>query len=433
MTITSSTVEPEAAPALTGTSLPTPNDGPDAYAERAERAAARLGLAPGAIRRLPFDLSILADDGIFLDVTAHGAGLLTVQLGWELLGVVLPPDAAVTFGPPTCRLLPERHLRPIARLLGAGHELLRRYSFRFALVEAVLGTAAYRWVPATAIVRFHQQFLALQAELDEAKAAVVADYDRIVGEAGHALGRLAADSAQRLRATGHAVPPDFDRRLLAAFHAALPTRAAIRARIALRLEVGVFQLGSEMAGEQRRAIAARRQVEVDRIEAEGAVRTAQARLFAEQEAHTRAAEAAKLMHQLRVEAERRLVERMVEQRLSPLAEAAEHLHRETAAVAAAVGAALRKNGRLPASSYCQLRRLADYLRLMNFEGDDGLARLIAALEERAATATGRGRRARSATAGADAGAAIERYVGDLVAYTRGLADLHGGRADAVEP
>ncbi|MCC6629390.1 MAG: hypothetical protein IT340_18565 [Chloroflexi bacterium] len=430
MTLISPIVEPAPAPASEITLLPDTGDGPDTYAERAGRAAAALGLAPPAVRRLPFDLSILAEEGIFLDVTAHGAGLLTVQLGWDLLGVVLPPDAAVGFAPPTCRLLPERHARPLARLLGAGHDLLRRHSFRFALVEAILGTAAYRWVPATAVVRFHRQFLALQAELEAAKAAVVADYDRIVGEAGLALGRLAADSARRLAATGHAVPPDFDRRLPAAFHAALPTRAAIRERIALRLEVGVFQLGSELAAEQRRAITTRRQVEIARIEADGAAQAAQARLFAEQEAQTRDAEAARLMHHLRVEAERRLVERMVEQRLSPLAEAAEQLHRETAAVAEAVGAALRKHGRLPASSYRQLRRLADYLRLMNFEGDDGLARLIAALEERAATTTGRRRRPRTATAAA--GEAIERCVSDLVAYTRGLADLHGGRAGAVE-
>lgn len=404
----------------------------DAYVERAARAAEQLGIASTAVQPLPFDLSILAEQGLFLDVTASGSGLLSTQLGWEPLGVVIPPDAQPLFRPPRCLLLPERYHQPIERLLGAAHDLLRRYSFRFRLVEAVIGSTAYRWVPATAIVRFHTEFRNLQAQLEVAKQEVLAHYDQIVAAGEATFVRLAGDSAQRLLATGQAVPDDFDERVLAAFRTAMPSPDAIRDRIALRLDVGVFKLGSEMAAEQQRTLQARRQLQVEHLETERQVRAVQAALFAEEEERARAAEAATLMHQLRVEAERRLMEEMVQQQLSPLAEAAQQLHEETVAVARAVTAALRKHGHLPGSSHRQVRRLADYLKLMNFQSDEGLAQLITALEERAQALKTAGRRRRQAAAGAPAAEALAASVTDLVAYTRQLVDLHGGRAAAVE-
>jgi hypothetical protein len=44
--------------------------------ERAERAAGRTGVAGTDVERLPFDLSVLADEGLFVNVDASGFGLL---------------------------------------------------------------------------------------------------------------------------------------------------------------------------------------------------------------------------------------------------------------------------------------------------------------------------------------------------------------------
>src|SRR5438045_1428585 len=74
---------------------------------RAEDAAVRIGLAPDEVERLPFDLSALHDEGIFVNVDAGGFGMLDRRLGWQALGVTLPRDADLAFRPPRCGLLPD--------------------------------------------------------------------------------------------------------------------------------------------------------------------------------------------------------------------------------------------------------------------------------------------------------------------------------------
>src|SRR5579885_3372756 len=89
-----------------------PTSGPEA---RAQRAAQHLGAAPTEIERLPFDLSVLNTEGVFVNVDARGFGLLDRRLDWQALGITLPRGSGVSFRPPRCGLLPDRYRLPPLR------------------------------------------------------------------------------------------------------------------------------------------------------------------------------------------------------------------------------------------------------------------------------------------------------------------------------
>jgi len=55
--------------------------------QRAERAATQLGVEASTIERLPFDLSVLNEGGIFANVDASGFGVLDRRLDWRALGI----------------------------------------------------------------------------------------------------------------------------------------------------------------------------------------------------------------------------------------------------------------------------------------------------------------------------------------------------------
>src|SRR5439155_4045038 len=50
---------------------------------RTERAAQRARVEAGEIERQPFDLSVLEDEGMFVNVDARGFGLLDRRLDWQ--------------------------------------------------------------------------------------------------------------------------------------------------------------------------------------------------------------------------------------------------------------------------------------------------------------------------------------------------------------
>src|SRR5205085_1840736 len=54
---------------------------------RAERAADRTGVQTAEVERLPFDLSVLEDEGLFVNVDGRGFGLLDRRLDWHALGI----------------------------------------------------------------------------------------------------------------------------------------------------------------------------------------------------------------------------------------------------------------------------------------------------------------------------------------------------------
>ena len=113
---------------------------------RAGRAAERAGVAAAEVERLPFDLSALEDDGVFLNVDARGFGMLDRRLDWQALGVTLPRGGDLAFRPPRCGLLPDRYRLPLLRPAARAHAALHRYSFRFTLTETLFETPAYRWL-----------------------------------------------------------------------------------------------------------------------------------------------------------------------------------------------------------------------------------------------------------------------------------------------
>src|SRR5207244_9730907 len=63
---------------------------PEPIQLRVQQAAAHAGVHVGEIERLPFDLSALESEGVFVNVDARNFGLLDRRLDWRALGVTLP-------------------------------------------------------------------------------------------------------------------------------------------------------------------------------------------------------------------------------------------------------------------------------------------------------------------------------------------------------
>lgn len=413
--------------------------GPDAATDgadiRAARAAERAGIAVDQVEQLPFDLSALTEEGIFLNVDAHGFGMLDRRLDWQALGVTLPQGTDLAFRPPRCGLLPDRYRLPLLRPAARAHAALHRYSYRFTLTETLFETPAYRWVPWRAFPAFEQEFQAAQAALAAAKATVLDDHDAVREEVVATVLRLATDSARRLAATGQAVPEDFADTVTRGVLHAMPGPEDLRDRLTLRYRVGVVLLGSEMLAEQRRAQEERRRLEavegeltLERRRRAARERAVQQELWAEEErirrrlqaeAEERRREAAvkERLRQLRLEAAR---ERLQEA-MSPLEEGAKQLHAAVYEAAAAIQAALQKHGRLPGGSARRARELARWFRLMNWQGDTELDALLAELERLATRGVGAGRTRPDP-------AALDEVLGDIVARcyadARALTEAH---------
>jgi hypothetical protein len=190
---------------------------------RAERAARHLGLQVTDVERLPFDLSALESEGAFLNVDARNFGLLDRRLDWRALGVTLPRQGDPAFRPPRCGLVADRYRLPLLRPASRAHAALQKFSYHFRLVETVFETPSYRWVPWRAWPAFESGFLQAQANLAVALDAYEADYAAIQETVLEAFRQLAADSARRLQATHHPVPPDFEDAVVHEVLGVLPT------------------------------------------------------------------------------------------------------------------------------------------------------------------------------------------------------------------
>ena len=406
---------------------------------RAERAADRVGVEAGAVERLPFDLSALEDDGVFVNVDAQGFGLLDRRLDWEALGITLPRDAQVAFRPPRCGLLPDRCRLPLLRPPARAHAALHRYSYRFTLTETLFETPSYRWVPWTAFEQFEAEFQQAQAALEQAKAEALDQYDAIREQVVDTFLQLAADSARRLAATGRLIPEGFQDAVVRGVLEAMPTPDDLRDRLRLRYRVGVVLLGSEMLAEQRQAREERRQLE----QAEAALRLEQRR----QEAQARLvqaefwAEEERLRQKLAAEAEERRREAEVKERLrtlkleaarerlqealSPLEEGAQQLHSAVYEAASAIRTSLQKHQRLPGGSVKRVREMARWYRLMNWQSEPQLESLIAELEQLASRPNGKRKR--------DTGT-LDQVLGDIITlcYSDAQALAEPSRMAALE-
>ncbi len=394
---------------------------PSSVDGRAAQAAERTRLAEAEVERLPFDLSALEQDGILVNVDARNFGLLDRRLDWQALGITLPRDAGVAFRPPRCALVPDRYRLPLLRPADQAHTALHRYSYSFRLVETVLESVAYRWVPWRAWPAFESAFDDTQVQLRAALAAYDTDYVAIRATVLDTFSRLAADSARRLSATGQQVAADFEQAVVREVLASLPTPELLRERLSLRYRVGVLHLGSEILAEQRQAAEARRQLEaVDasrRLERQRELaqeRLVQEELFAaqqrlrqqqqaEDEERRREAAIKERLHQLKLEAAR---ERLQEA-LSPIEEGARQLHAAVFEAAEAIRSSLRKRGTLHGSSARKARELARWFRLMSWQQDDQLEALLGELEQLASTPVTRRKR--------DPGL-LDQVLGDIVTF-----------------
>ena len=385
---------------------------------RATRAAKQVGLEPSDVERLPFDLSVLLDEGVFLNVDAGGFGLLDRRLDWQALGITLPRESDVAFRPPRCGILPDRYRLPLLRPAARAHAALHRYSYHFRLTETLFEGPSYRWVPWRAFETFERDFDTAKLDLEMAKLDILEHYDVVHQEVIETFLRLAADSARRLEATGHAVPDMFMEAVVQGVESAIPTPEDLRTKLSLRYRVGVMLLGSEMLAEQRKAREERRKLE----EAEANQRLARQRqqvqervlqqelwaeeerirrrLQAEEDERRREAEVKERLRRLKLEAAR---ERL-EDAMSPLEEGARQLHTAIYESASAIRTSLQKHGHLPGASAKRARELGRWFRLMNWQSDEQLESLIAELEHLAQ----RPHKGKRATA------PIDRVLGDII-------------------
>jgi hypothetical protein len=357
------------------------------------------------IERLPFDLSVLEEEGLFVNVDATGFGILDRRLDWQALGVELPEETDVAFRSPRCGLLPNRYRRPLLTPVSQAHAALHKYSYHFRLTETLFETPAYRWIPWQAFTEFETVFNSACDNLNKAKQTVLDAYDEIRDEVVVAFNQVAADSARRLAATKATVPTDFEIRLIDWVLNVFPTRDELRNKLMLRFQVGVILLGSEMLREQRMAAEERRrieQAEADRriesarVSAEEGV--AQRRLWAEEESvrrrleaeesdRRREAEVKERIRQMKIQAARE----KLEETLSPLQEGAAQLRAQIYESAVAIQEALQKHDFLPGATAKKARNLARWFNL----------------EQLAAKPTGKSRRRAS-------NAAVKEVLDDII-------------------
>jgi len=232
---------------------------------------------------------------------------------------------------------------------------------------------------------------------------VVSDYDGIRSEVLETFAALGNDSANRLLATGIVVPADFQGRIETGVLDALPSENEIHDGLALRFQVGVILLGSEMLREQRRAVYERKQLEreqssrdlhiaqdkanADKLQQQLWAERERVRMSvaAEAEEQRREAETKERIRQLKLEAARE----KLSETLSPLQEGAMQLRASVHESAMAIHEALAKNDFLPGATARKAKGMAHWFRLMNFQSDAELDSLVTRLEQLAATGAGK--------------------------------------------
>jgi hypothetical protein len=390
--------------------------------QRAAQIAEQVGVGEATIERLPFDLSALEQDGILVNVDAKNFGLLDRRLDWQALGIALPRDTGVAFRPPRCGVVPERYRLPLLRPAAQAHNALHRFSYSFRLIETVLETTAYRWVPWRAWPTFERSFEAALMQLRAALGRYESDYRTIRETVLDTFRELAADSVRRLAATGQSVPPEFQEIVVREILANLPTPELLSERLSLRYRISVLELGSELLAEQRQAAEQRSQLEAVQAErrliqqrqaaAERLVQedlwSAQERLRQQQlvDADERRQEAVikERLRQLKLEAARERLQEV----LSPIEEGAQQLHAAVFDAASTIRESLQKRGSLHGSSAKKARELARWFRLMSWQKDEQLEALLAELEQLTRAPAARRKRDRGS---------IDQVLGDIVTLT----------------
>lgn len=356
--------------------------------ERKGTAAVRLGIGADEVESLPFDLSALESEGIFMNIDCRGFGTLVRQLEWKTLGVRLPENAAVRVSPPRAGLLPDLYRNKLMRGAAQAHNALARYGFRFTLCETVWGTSDYKWIPWTAFEQFEKAYFRACETLATAKAEVLEKYDEILSVLVDSFRELAEDSANRMQAT---VSGPFERRefveaVVAQALGMVPTPDMIRDGLVITMKPKVIVLGSEIAAEKN--LTRSLQLENARVDAERTTleleleskrRTEQLKVDHVVEETRRESEVKERIRNMKIEAARREAEEAV----SPVKEGFAQIAAKIFEAATDMGEKLKGSQFVPGSLAKRARQMCEWYQLMNFTGDTSLEEVLGKLEDAA--------------------------------------------------
>ena len=360
--------------------------------ERKEKASVNLGIAIDEVGSLPFDLSKLESEGIFMNIDCRGFGSLVRQLEWKTLGIKLPDDAAVRVSPPRAGLLPDVYRNKLTRGAAQAHNALNRYGFRFTLCETVWGTSEYKWIPWTAFEQFEGSYLHACETLAKAKAEVLEKYDEILNILQESFYRLAEDSANRFHATAD---EPFDRAEFVNTVAAqaigmVPTPEMIRDGLTIEMKPKVIILGSEMIAERNLAQSLR--LEREKVNAERTAielvldskrRIEQMRVESHADETRREREVKERIRDMKIEAARREAEEAV----SPVKEGLAQITARLFEAATEMAERMKDAKFVPGSLAKRARQMCEWYQLMNFTGDSSLEEVLTRLGDAAGRET----------------------------------------------
>lgn len=338
-----------------------------------QRAAGNLGIAVADVESLPFDLTQLENEGIFLDVDCRGFAALERQIEWKSLGIELPAERKVSLSPPRVGLLPDIYRRKLLRAASRAHAALAHYGFRFTICETVWGTSDFKWVPWSAFESFESEFNAAVTALGEAKTEILENYDEILVTLQAAFAELADDSAKRLASTLE-TPLDREQFTTAVVGRAMrmvPTPAAIRDAMSIVMKPRIIVLGSEIEAE----IAATKSLKLERERLDAEANAQKRRLSDEEEDRRREIEVKERIRVLRVEAAREAAAEAV----SPIREGLGQITARVAEAAAEMAEKLQTSDFVPGSLAKRARQMCEWYELMNFTGDKSLEEVLARL------------------------------------------------------
>lgn len=358
------------------------------FDSRKKKAAVELGIDANEVEALPFDLSTLESEGIFMNIDCRGFGALVRQLEWKTLGVKLPENAAVHVSPPRAGLLPDAYRNKLMRAAARAHQALTRYGFRFTLCETVWGTSEYKWIPWTAFEQFEQAYHKACETLAKAKAEVLEDYDEILGILQDSFYTLARDSADRFEATSD---ESFDREEFVNAVAAqaigmVPTREMIRDGLTITMKPKVIVLGSEMIAEQnlRKTLSLETaKVDAERVslelELDSKRRVEQIKVTQVEEETRQEREVKERIRNMKIEAARREAEEAV----SPIKEGLSQLTAKIFEAASEMSEKLKGANFVSGSLAKRARQMCEWYQLMNFTGDTSLEEVLDKLQNAA--------------------------------------------------
>ena len=359
-------------------------------------AAVNLGINASEVETLPFDLSALETEGIFLNIDCRGFSTLERQIEWKSLGVELPAAGAVRLSPPRAGLLPDVYRRKLMRAASQAHNALNKCSFRFALCESVWGTSEYKWIPWNAFENFEQEYRKACETLAAAKAEVLVKYDDILLTLRKSFAELAEDSAKRLDATLE-IPLDreeFIANVVAHALSIIPTREMIRDSLTISMKPKVIVLGSEMIAEQQKARelsletakieSEREQV---RLELHTKTRIEQLKINDFELDQKREREVKERIRHMKIEAAKEAASEAV----SPIKEGLEQITAKIYEAAKEMAEKMHTADFVPGALAKRARQMCEWYRLMNFTGDTSLEEVL----ERLQTAAGAEAKVRS--------------------------------------